>query len=90
MPDSGLTRYTGHAMMPLHRAATPTPTIQAATGEDAMNVSTWTVALASLMLFGCATAGPTRPPSVDVTGKWVGDFSGSWGAVGAIMTLQQK
>lgn len=54
-----------------------------------MNVSTLTVALASLMLVGCATAGPTRPPSVDVTGKWFGDFSGPWGSVGAIMTLQQ-
>ena len=37
-----------------------------------MKLSAWSLAFASLVLFGCATA-QTRPPSVDVTGSWAGD-----------------
>ena len=72
-------------MMPLHRAA-----IQGHDeGRAPMNVSTWTVAVASLVLFGCATAPPTRPPSVNVTGQWRGNFVAAWGTIGAVMTLAQ-
>jgi hypothetical protein len=48
------------------------------------------VMIASMTLVACAT-GPTKPPSVDVTGTWAGDWVGS-GALGSgpvTMTLQQ-
>ena len=47
--------------------------------------------VACLSLIGCAT-GSTKPPSVDVTGTWAGEWVGS-GAVGSgqlTMTLQQS
>ena len=55
-----------------------------------MRLSIWKVAIVFLVLFGCATARPTRPPPVDVTGKWIGNFSAAWGIAGASMALQQK
>ncbi|MBI1737381.1 MAG: hypothetical protein HYR51_19585 [Candidatus Rokubacteria bacterium] len=39
-----------------------------------MKMSAWSLAIAALALFGCATA-PTRPPSVDVTGNWTGEVA---------------
>ena len=47
--------------------------------------------VACVSLIGCAT-GSTKPPSVDVTGTWAGEWVGS-GAVGSgqlTMTLQQS
>ena len=58
--------------------------------RGAMKTTNWLLAIAFTMLFGCAS-GATKAPSVDVTGKWVGDWSG-FGAVGSgpvTMTLQQ-
>ena len=48
------------------------------------------VAIACMTLVACAT-GPTKPPSVDVTGTWVGEWTGSAaiGNGGVTMTLQQ-
>ena len=46
--------------------------------------------IACLTFVGCAT-GPAKPPSVDVTGKWEGEWVGG-GALGSgpvTMTLQQ-
>jgi len=51
----------------------------------------WFVALASMLLLGCAST-RSAPPSVDVTGSWAGEWVGS-GAVGSgqlTMTLQQS
>ena len=50
----------------------------------------WLLAITCITLMGCAT-GAARPPSVDVTGTWAGDWVGA-GAVGSgpvTMTLQQ-
>jgi hypothetical protein len=48
----------------------------------------WRLAIASVFLFGCATA-QTGPPTVDVTGTWFGDYSGG-GVTGPMtMTLRQ-
>jgi len=50
----------------------------------------WLLAITCITFVGCAT-GSTKPPSVDVTGTWAGDWVGA-GAVGSgpvTMTLQQ-
>ena len=50
----------------------------------------WLLAIMCITFVGCAT-GLTKPPSVDVTGTWAGDWVGA-GAVGSgpvTMTLQQ-
>jgi len=51
----------------------------------------WRLAIVCITFVGCAT-GSTKPPSVDVTGTWAGDWVGS-GAVGngsVTMTLHQS
>jgi hypothetical protein len=50
----------------------------------------WLLANICMVLLGCATA-PTKAPSVDVTGKWAGDWVGvgAVGSGGLAMTLQQ-
>ena len=50
----------------------------------------WLVAIAGMTLVACAT-GPTKPPSVDVTGTWTGELAGGgFGTTPVTMTLQQS
>jgi hypothetical protein len=55
-----------------------------------MKRGNWLLAIACIAVVACAT-GPTKPPSVDVTGTWAGDWVGSAaiGNGGVTMTLQQ-
>jgi hypothetical protein len=46
------------------------------------------LAIACMTFVGCAT-GPTKPPTVDVTGAWAGEWVGSLGSGPVTMTLQQ-
>jgi hypothetical protein len=43
---------------------------------------------ACMIFLGCATAA-TKPPSVDVTGTWAGEWVGTVGSGPVTMTLQQ-
>jgi hypothetical protein len=50
----------------------------------------WLLAIACITLVGCAS-GPTKPPSVDVTGTWAGELAGgAFGTTPVTMTLQQS
>jgi len=48
----------------------------------------WSVALACTMLFGCASI-RSEPPTVDVTGEWVGQWTNMGNGGGMTMTLKQ-
>jgi hypothetical protein len=48
----------------------------------------WRLAVACVLLFGCATA-QTGPPTVDVTGTWIGDYVGGGVSGPMTMTLRQ-
>jgi len=48
----------------------------------------WLVALACAMLFGCASI-RSEPPTVDVTGEWVGQWTNAGNSGGMTMTLKQ-
>lgn len=45
----------------------------------------WFLAIACVVLLGCATA----PPSVDVTGAWAGTYTWPYGVSPISMTLRQ-
>jgi len=53
--------------------------------------SAWAVAIACVMLFGCASTGTesAKPPSVDVTGVWAGTFTWPYGVSPMTLTLRQ-
>jgi len=49
----------------------------------------WLLVIACLLLVSCAT-GSTKPPSVDVTGTWAGEWIGNVGNGYVTMTLRQS
>jgi hypothetical protein len=57
-----------------------------------MKVVNWLLAIVCITFLGCATGstGSTKPPSVDVTGTWAGDWVGNIGSGSLTMTLQQS
>jgi hypothetical protein len=50
--------------------------------------SAWVLVLVCITFFGCATAAP-QPPTVDVTGTWIGEVTGGFGGSAVTLTLQQ-
>jgi hypothetical protein len=58
-----------------------------------MTISRWPLAIACVLVFGCGTAPSTpaakSPPSVDVTGKWLGTYATNVGTMPVELTLQQ-
>lgn len=49
----------------------------------------WSLLLACLAIAACATAAPTGPPTVNVTGNWAGNVDFMYGMTGVTMTLKQ-
>jgi len=58
-----------------------------------MTMSRWSLAIASLLLFGCGSTpsapAAKQPPSVDVTGRWMGTYATNVGTMPVELVLKQ-